>query len=116
MAATNNASHSRTDLATIGAVLAWAGVIPLLNLMVPLAFQLWNEYSLIAFFGEGPSPDEIRAQHWKLVVARVTSTIGSALVLTVVIVLARLRMVRKNLYFALGLSAALSALWFAMNN
>lgn len=83
--------------------------------MVPLAFLLWNEYSLIAFFGELPSPEEISAQHWKLVVARVTSTVGSALIIAAIVVLARMKMVRRNLYFALGVSAALSALWFAVN-
>ncbi|MEV8254874.1 hypothetical protein AB0O95_13020 [Rhodoglobus sp. NPDC076762] len=115
MAMTNEASQSPAKFATVAAVLAWAVVIPLLNVVLPLAFQLWNEYSLIAFFGELPSPEEIRAQHWKLVVARLTSTTGSALIIAAVVVLARMKIVRRNLYFALGLSAALSALWFAVN-
>jgi len=112
---TNNASQGSASFATVAAVLAWAAIIPLLNVILPLAFQLWNEYSLIAFFGEGPSPEEILAQHWKLEVARVTSAIGSALIIAVVVVLARMKIVRRNLYFALGLSVALSVLWVMVN-
>lgn len=85
------------------------------NVMLPLAFQLWNEYSLIAFFGEVPSHEEIRAQHWKLDAARAISIVGSVLILTAIGVLARMKMVRRNLFVALGLSIALCVLWFAVN-
>jgi hypothetical protein len=112
---TDPSSRGVSALASVATVVSWLVVIPVFNVVIPLAFQTWNEISLIAFFGEVPSPEDIHAQHWKLDVARGSSIIGIIAIATAIVALARLRTVRKNLFFALGVSLTLTILWLVVN-
>ncbi|GAA0415521.1 hypothetical protein GCM10009543_07510 [Leifsonia naganoensis] len=90
-------------------------VLPLMNLVIPLFFQAWEELSLISFFGERPSPEQIAAEEWKLCVARGVSLLGTALIVIAIVLLGRTRQGRVNLWLAASLSALLSVMWLAVN-
>jgi len=86
-----------------------------MNLLIPLFFQAWEELSLLSFFGERPSPEQIAPEEWKLYVARGVSLLGTILIVIAIVVLKQRRHGRANLWVAASLSALLSVIWLAVN-
>ncbi|MEL4317450.1 hypothetical protein WJX64_00380 [Leifsonia sp. YIM 134122] len=84
-------------------------------MILPFVFQLWNELSVVSFFGEIPGPAEFEAQLWKLHVARALSVAGNLLILCTIVTLHRREVRRVNLYIALLVSIGFTVLWFWVN-
>lgn len=109
------ARTARPGFGTVATALAWSVVLPLMNVLIPLFFQVWAKVSLISFFGEQPSPGQIAAEEWKLFIASGVSLMGTVLVLIAIVDLKKRGQGLTNLWVAVSLSALLSAIWLAIN-
>ncbi|MFE4950518.1 hypothetical protein ACFQ9V_10470 [Leifsonia sp. NPDC056665] len=110
-----DAARGENQLAVVATVCTWAIVVPILNVLVPLYFQAWNELSSVAFFGQIPSAAALDAQLWKLYVARGVSVFGVAVIALFIGLLKRAGVKRANLWVGFVTSSGLTFLWFAVN-
>ncbi|PZU44718.1 MAG: hypothetical protein DI566_11510 [Microbacterium sp.] len=101
-------------LRVVGIVTTWAGILPFLNVVIPVFAWLSAFSNLgLGLFGERVKPEEVAEQLWKYGVCAVTSVVGTALVCVWIAVLHRRDVRPANLYIAFGISAALSVMWVA---